>query len=93
MAKKTVKFNKNGSSGLPNSKPVVYKIQTAGGQTNYVGTAKKGRVQERIKEHIEKGKITGSKVQIEQMQSINEAKQKEKNIIARSKPKYNVQGK
>lgn len=37
MARKTVGFNQMGAARLPNDKPVVYKIQTAGGKTNYVG--------------------------------------------------------
>lgn len=34
----------------------------------------------------------GAKVQIEQMSTIQEAMDKERNIIARSKPKHNEQG-
>ena len=93
MAKKTVSFNKSGLGKLPDNKSVVYRIQTNGGKTNYVGVAKRGRVQNRISEHIEDGKISSVKVQIEQMSSIKAAKEKEKNIIARTKPKYNEQGK
>lgn len=93
MAKKTVDFNQKGISKLPDNKPVVYRIQTIGGKTNYVGVAKKGRVQDRIGEHLEDGKIPGTKVQIEQMPSIDTAKEKEANIISRSEPKYNEQGK
>ena len=93
MAKKTVKFNKKGAAKLPNDKPVIYKIQTASAATNYVGVAKKGRAQERIQEHLDAGKIPGVKVQIEQFSSIAEAREKEKNIISRTKPKYNEQGK
>ena len=78
---------------LPNDKPVVYKIQTASAATNYVGKAKRGRVRERIQEHLDDGEIPGVKVQIEQVSSIAEAGQKEKNIISRTKPKYNKQGK
>ena len=92
MAKKTVKFNPTGANNLPNDKPVVYKIQTESGKTNYVGIAKRGRVQERIQEHLAAGEITGSKVQIEQISSISDARVKEKNIISRTKPKYNEQG-
>ena len=44
MAKKTVDFNKTGIEKLPNNKPVVYKILTEGGENNYTGIAKKGRV-------------------------------------------------
>ena len=93
MAKKTVKFNKKGAAKLPNDKPVIYKIQTASAATNYVGVAKKGRARERIQEHLDAGNIPGAKVQIEQVATIAEAKQKEQNIISRTKPKYNKQGK
>jgi len=93
MAKKTVKYNQKGASKIPNDKPVVYKIKTAKGKTNYVGVAKRGRVQERIIEHLDSKKIPGIKVQIEQTSTIREAKQKEQRIISRTKPKYNVQGK
>ena len=93
MAKKTVNFNKSGAVKLPNDKPVVYKIKTVGGKTNYVGVAKRGRAQERIQEHLDTGIIPGAKVQIEQVSSIAEAQQKEQNIISRTQPKYNKQGK
>lgn len=89
MAKKTVKFNQKGASKLPNEKPVVYKIKTAGGKINYVGVAKRGRVQERINAHLNAGIIPGVKVQIEQLPTIQDAFKKEKNIISRTKPKYN----
>ena len=93
MAKKTVNFNKSGAAKLPKDKPVVYKIKTAGGNTNYVGVAHRGRAQERIQEHLDAGNIPGAKVQIEQVSSIAEARQKEQNIISKSQPKYNEQGK
>ena len=92
MAKKTVKFNQTGANQLPKDKPVVYKIQTPRGRTNYVGIAQRGRVAERIQEHLAEKRIPGAKVQIEQMPSIAEAREKEKNIIARTDPKYNRQG-
>ena len=91
MASKTVKYNKESIQNLPNDKPVVYKILTPTGNNNYTGIAKRGRVQERISEHL--GEIPGAKVIIEQMPNINEAAKKESNIISRSKPKYNKQGK
>ncbi len=93
MTKKTASYNKGGVEKLPNNKPVVYRIKTVGGKTNYVGVAKKDRVQDRICEHLESGKIPGAKVQIEQMTSIDEAKKREENIITRTAPKYNEQGK
>jgi len=93
MGHKTVKFNETGASKLPNDKPVVYKILTQSRKTNYVGIAKRGRVRERIQEHLDAGEIPGAKVQIEQMLSIREAEKKEQNIISRAQPKYNEQRK
>ena len=93
MTKKTVKFNQNGIDKLPNDKPVVYKVKTEGGKTNYVGVAKRGRVKERLQEHLVEGKILGGKVQIQQMPSIQEAEKKEAGIISRTKPKYNKKDK
>lgn len=93
MSTKTVRFNKTGAGKLPNDKPAVYKIQTEMGKTTYVGTAKRGRLQDRIQEHLDKGKITGAKVHIEQVSSIRDAQEKEQNIISRTQPKYNEQKK
>jgi hypothetical protein len=95
MAKKTVQFGEAGIEKLPVDKPVVYKILTSGGTNNYTGVAKRGRVQERLQEHLPGGKdpIPGTKVQIEQMAGISEAEAKEARIISRSKPRYNEKGK
>ena len=95
MAKKTVRFNEKGIEKLPDDKPVVYKILTPGGKNNYTGVAKRGRVQDRLQEHLPGGTepVPGAKVQIEQMPSIQEAQAKEARIIGRSKPPHNEQGK
>lgn len=95
MTRKTVPFNKSGIGKLPNDKPVVYRVQTDSGKTNYVGVAKRGRVQERLADHLRGSKdyVPGSKIQIEQMGSIKQSKQTEARVIARSKPKYNERGK
>ena len=93
MAKKTVRFNQAGTSKLPQDKPVVYRIKTDAGKTNYVGVAQRGRVQERLQEHLGADKIPGAKVQIEQKASIREAKKTEASVIVRTQPKYNKQGK
>ncbi|MCK4752472.1 MAG: hypothetical protein KAS75_03425 [Planctomycetes bacterium] len=95
MAKKTVNNNKTGISKLPDDKPVVYRIKTEGDKVNYVGIAKRGRVQERLEEHLQGGKdyVPGAKVQIEQVGSIAEAKKKESTVIKRIQPKHNEQGK
>ena len=91
MTTKKSKYNKTGIEKLPNNKPAVYKILTATGKPNYVGVAKRGRIQERISEHI--GEIPGATVQIQQTKSIAEARKKETGIIKRSNPRYNKQGK
>jgi hypothetical protein len=95
MTKKTVPFNQKGIEKLPDNKPVVYKILTEGGKNNYTGVAKRGRVQERLQEHLPGGKdyVPGAKVQIEQMPSIKEAEVKESRIISRTKPPHNEKGK
>lgn len=93
MARKTVRFNKTGIDKLPNDKPVVYHIKTSGGKTNYVGIAKRGRVQDRLTEHLAgTDRVPGTSVQIEQMSKVDEARAKESRVISRSKPKYNKQG-
>lgn len=91
MATKTVPFNARGADALPNDKPVVYRIKTNGNRTTYVGVAQRGRVRERIREHLSKGRISGVKVQIEQKPSIRDARATEKRVIARSKPQHNRQ--
>lgn len=91
MPKKRVGYNKKGICQLPNDKPVLYRIETRSGNPNYVGIAQRGRVQERISEHL--SEIPGATVQIEQFNSISDAEKKEANVIKRSQPKYNKQGK
>jgi hypothetical protein len=95
MGKKTVDFTKSGIGKLPDNWPVMYRIKTDSGKTNYAGIAKRGRVQERLQEHLPQGKdyVPSSKVQIEQTSSIDHAKEKETRVIARTKPKYNDRGK
>ena len=95
MVKKTVNNNKTSISKFPNDKPVMYKIKTKGGNVNYVGVAKKGRVQERIKEHLQgqEDYVPGAKVQIEQCGSIAEARKMETAAIKREHPKHNKEGK
>ena len=66
-----VNYTKSGIEKLPDDKPVVYKILTKNGTNNYTGTAKRGRVRERIIEHLDE--IPGSSVVIEQFSRINHA--------------------
>lgn len=48
MGRKKVNYNPKGIESLPNDKPVLYRIETASGNSNYVGVAKRGRVNERL---------------------------------------------
>lgn len=91
MGTKKVKYSSGGIEKLPNDKPVLYRIETETGKLNYAGTAQRGRVRDRIEEHI--GQIPGASVRIEQFNSIDDAKEKEANVIRRSQPKYNKQDK
>ena len=91
MAQKTADYNKTDVEKLADDKPVVYRIQTEGGKDNYVGVAKRGRVGERVAEHL--GEIPGVKVKIEQQANIQDAKAYEARIIKRKQPKYNDKGK
>jgi len=64
IPKKTDNFNKQGIERLSNDKPVVYKIQSESGANNYTGIAQRGRVRERVAEHLSGSKdpIPGAKV-------------------------------
>ena len=93
MATKTINFNETGIKTLSINKPILFKIQTEAENTNYVGVAQRGRAQERLLEILTEGKIPGVTVLIEQMSSIDDAEAKKQNIIKRSQPKYNIQGK
>ena len=79
---KKVNYNRSGIQKLPNDKPVLYQIETESGRSNYVGTAQKGHVQERIEEHL--WEIPGTTVRIEQFASIKEAREKESRVIKKT---------
>ena len=93
MVKNTVKFNNSSIYNFPNVKPVFYRIKTYFVNKNYTGVAKRGRVRDRLEEHLRMGKdrIPGAVVEIEQLDHISEARKRESNIIARTNPKYNKQ--
>ena len=95
MAQKTFRFTWAGITNLPENKPVVYIIRSKSGRANYVGFAKRGRVQERISEHLPNGPdaIPGAKVVVEPVDDLANAKQKQMNMIKRMQPTYNKQGK
>jgi predicted GIY-YIG superfamily endonuclease len=94
--KKSGSFNKKGIEGLVKDKPVVYQIENSKGNNIYTGVAKRGRVEERLKEHLPGGKDPirgGAKVKIQQKPSIDEALKSEARIIKRQQPPQNKKGK
>lgn len=94
--KKSGQFTKEGIEDLAKDKPVVYKILNSEGSNIYTGSAKKGRVEERLKEHLPGGKDSipgGQRVVIEQKSSITEAQKSEGRIIQKVQPKHNKRGK
>ena len=94
--KKSGKFDKKGIEGLAKDKPVVYKIEDDKGRNLYTGSAKRGRVEARLKEHLPGGTDPvqdGAKVRIQQRPSIAEARKSEARVIKRSQPPQNKKGK
>jgi len=84
-------FNKTNISKVPTGKPVVYELVGESGDNIYVGSAKRGRSQERLQDHMPGGPdpIPASKFRVKQTGSIQEAQREEKRIIEKEKPKYN----
>lgn len=94
--KKSGRFDAGGIERLAKDKPVVYKIENSVGKNIYTGTAKRGRVEERLKEHLPGGKDPirgGAKVKILQKSNIDEALKAESRIIKQQKPPQNKQDK
>ena len=88
---KSGKFNKSGIDKIAKDKPVVYRIETEAGKTNYIGSAGRGNVQDRLNDHL--GTIPGAQVRIQQFDSVQKARESEARAIKRDQPKYNEQGK
>ena len=90
------KFNKTNIKNIPEEKPILYRFQNNPGDELYVGVTKKGRVQERLQEHLtlKKEKIPeAAKVKFAQFSSIEKAKKTEKQLIKKLEPKFNKQSK
>jgi hypothetical protein len=84
-------FSKTGIADIPADKPILYTLENASGTTNYVGVAKRGRVRERLQEHLPGGPnpIPAKTVKISQFSSIEEAKAAEQRAVRAKGPKYN----
>ena len=94
--RKSGQFSEEGIESLAKNKPIVYRIEDDSGTNIYTGVAKRGRVEDRLKEHLPGGKDPipgGAKVKIEQKESIAEAEKSEARIIKSAQPRYNEQGK
>ena len=94
--KKSGKFDNEGIEGLAKNKSVVYKIEDNKRKLLYVGVAKRGRVEARLKEHLPSGSDPvpgGAKVRIQQKSSITEAQKAEVRIIKKSQPPQNKKDK
>ncbi|MCU7932792.1 MAG: hypothetical protein KZQ90_18510 [Candidatus Thiodiazotropha sp. (ex Codakia rugifera)] len=94
--KKSGGFNEKGIEGLAKDKPIVYDIEDRNGKTLYTGVAKKGRVEARLKEHLQGGPDPvrgGSKVRIQQKTSIADAEKAEARRIKKLQPPQNKRGK
>jgi excinuclease UvrABC nuclease subunit len=94
--KKNALFSKTSIEALAQDKPIVYRSRNRNGTNTYTGVAKKGRVADRLKEHLPGGPdhVPGAaSVEIKQLNSIAEARDAEARSIKRSKPRHNKVGK
>jgi predicted GIY-YIG superfamily endonuclease len=82
------RFTKTAIQTADNDRPVVYTLKRGGGPI-YVGIAKRGRVQERLLEHM--GEIPATEFSTRSYDSIAEARKAEEAKIKRENPKYNDQ--
>jgi excinuclease UvrABC nuclease subunit len=96
VTKKASEFSAKGIAQLAKNKPVVYQLSNKNDEVTYVGVAKRGRVGERLQEHLpgQKDATPGAvKVKIQQMASIDDALKAESKLIQKIQPKHNKQGK
>lgn len=86
-----MKFNRTNIRTVPANKPILYQLDTAGGNPNYIGVAKRGRPRKRLCAHLPNGScpIPAKTVKVRQFSSIAEAKAAEKRAIKLKQPKYN----
>ncbi|MBU3626346.1 GIY-YIG nuclease family protein [Polynucleobacter sp. JS-Safj-400b-B2] len=95
--KKTTPLTKAGIRKISSEKPGVYDIKNQQGDSEYVGMAKKGRMQGRVEEHLPtsaKDPVkNGSKVKITNTKTKEAALKKEKQLIKSKQPPQNKKGK
>ena len=88
-------FNKSSIRAVPANRPILYQLDTASGNPNYIGVAKRGRPRKRLRDHLPGGAspIPAKTVKVRQFSSIAEAKAAEKRAIKAKQPKYNIRHK
>ena len=91
--KTIITFTRENIEKLPENKPTIYIIITRNLNYNYIGLAPRGRIQERLFEHLPSGPdaIPGAKIIVEQVDNIVAARSKMEQLIRRKLPKYNKQ--
>ncbi len=90
--KKSSDFTEEAIESLAKDKPVVYQILNKNNKNIYTGSAQRGRVEERLKEHLPGGPDPirgGTKVKIQQKSSVDDAQKAEQRIIKQNKPPQN----
>ena len=85
-------FNEENIKKLSKDKPVVYALKK-NGKVVYVGSAKRGEVQNRLSSHFRNKNIDANQFSVQKKPSIKEAREYEKNQIQKKKPRYNKQHK
>ena len=85
-------FNKTNIRAVSANRPILYQLDTASGNPNYIGVAKRGRPRKRLCDHLPNGEspIPAKTVKIRQFSSITKAKAAEKRAIKAKQPKYNI---
>nr|WP_294504199.1 hypothetical protein [uncultured Rhodopila sp.] len=79
-------------AALPEGKPIVYAIQTAGGRINYIGMAGAGHVREAIRQHMAPGsaRIAGETITVLQFDSEKAANQAHETAVSEFLPPQNM---
>lgn len=86
-------FTKTTIENLPNDRPTLYVLERYN-KPLYAGVAKRGRVQDRLKEHLDRNDAPGATtVRVRPMPSIDEARVAEREFIKDKAPPFNDQHK
>jgi len=96
VGRKSGSFDEGGIEELAKDKPVVYEISDKDDKLLYVGVAKRGRVEARLKDHLSSGQDPirgGAKVKIQQKENIAAAEKAEARAIKAKQPPRNKKGK